>query len=56
MGFGDGLPIVFAVLFVYGIPVAGGVWLLVTIVRVKNQLDQIQARLDAISQRLDSPR
>jgi hypothetical protein len=46
----------FGVLFVYGIPVAGGVWLLVTIVRVKNQLDQIQARLDAISNRLDSPR
>ena len=55
MGFGEGFSVILSAVFVYAIPVAGGVWLLVTIVRVKNQLDQIQARLDSISKRLDSP-
>jgi len=53
MGFGDGFSVLSAVAFVYAIPIAIVIWVIANVWRIRRQLDQIQARLEALTARLD---
>jgi hypothetical protein len=53
MGFGEGFSIWTIVALGYGIPIGVVIWVLVNVWRIRRQLDQIQARLDALTARLD---
>jgi hypothetical protein len=56
MGFGESFPILLAFALTYGIPLAVLTWVVVTFSRMRRQLDQIQARLDALSAEMDARR
>ena len=55
MGFGEGFPIV-VTLFIYAVPLGLVVWLAVSLRRLRTRLDEIQARMDVLSTRLDTKR
>ena len=55
MGFGEGFPFLVKLL-VYAVPLGLAVWLVVSLRRLRSRLDEIQARMDVLSTRLDTKR